>query len=206
MAKFVKKPIVVEAARWLRQGDHPKDDCFRPYEDTGKIPAEAREGKIVRHYRKPDDEPIDKPCKECGKSMFIHGWIDTLEGGHNVCPGDWIITGIKGEYYPCKNDIFLKTYEPYVDQIVEPLKLYAIAAKDNRVCLYTIDDSEFKVWFNFFKVHPNQPCMADAINAYKSVGYKCIQITIGSQNIKVIRPYNDKEHVCSKCGDYYEGD
>ncbi len=39
-------------------------------------------------------------------------WIDTLEGGHIVTPGDWIITGVKGEHYPCKPDIFELTYEP----------------------------------------------------------------------------------------------
>ena len=38
-------------------------------------------------------------------------WIETLEGGHVVTPGDWIITGIKGEHYPCKPDIFAMTYE-----------------------------------------------------------------------------------------------
>jgi len=44
--------------------------------------------------------------------MHNHGWIDTLEGGHIVCPGDWIITGIEGERYPCKPGIFEQTYEP----------------------------------------------------------------------------------------------
>lgn len=39
------------------------------------------------------------------------GWVDTLEGGHTVTPGDWIITGVKGEHYPCKPDIFEMTYE-----------------------------------------------------------------------------------------------
>jgi len=43
--------------------------------------------------------------------MHNHGWIDTLEGGHIVCPGDWIITGVKGENYPCKPDIFEATYD-----------------------------------------------------------------------------------------------
>ena len=38
--------------------------------------------------------------------------IDTLEGAYTVTPGDWIITGIKGEKYPCKPDIFEATYEP----------------------------------------------------------------------------------------------
>jgi hypothetical protein len=39
------------------------------------------------------------------------GWIDTLEGGHVVSPYDWIITGVAGEKYPCKPDIFEQTYE-----------------------------------------------------------------------------------------------
>ena len=39
------------------------------------------------------------------------GWVHTLEGGHEVTPGDWIITGVKGEHYPCKPDIFEATYE-----------------------------------------------------------------------------------------------
>ena len=43
--------------------------------------------------------------------MHDHGWVDTLEGGHIVCPKDWIITGVNGEHYPCKPDIFEMTYE-----------------------------------------------------------------------------------------------
>lgn len=39
------------------------------------------------------------------------GWVVTLEGGHIVMPGDFIITGVKGENYPCKPDIFEMTYE-----------------------------------------------------------------------------------------------
>jgi hypothetical protein len=40
-----------------------------------------------------------------------NGWVETLEGGHVVTPGDWIITGVKGEHYPCKPDIFKATYQ-----------------------------------------------------------------------------------------------
>ncbi len=40
------------------------------------------------------------------------GVIKTLEGWLTVSPGDWIIRGIAGEFYPCKPDIFAKTYEP----------------------------------------------------------------------------------------------
>jgi hypothetical protein len=46
-----------------------------------------------------------------GFRMDVDGWIQTLEGGHLVTPGDWIITGVHGEQYPCKPDIFEKTYD-----------------------------------------------------------------------------------------------
>ena len=39
-------------------------------------------------------------------------FVDTLEGTMEARPGDWIIKGIKGEFYPCKPDIFAATYEP----------------------------------------------------------------------------------------------
>ena len=38
-------------------------------------------------------------------------WIDTLEGRMEASVGDWIIKGIEGEFYPCKNNIFIKTYQ-----------------------------------------------------------------------------------------------
>lgn len=41
--------------------------------------------------------------------------IDTLEGTMTAQPGDWIIRGVQGEFYPCKPDIFAATYES-VDQ------------------------------------------------------------------------------------------
>lgn len=41
--------------------------------------------------------------------------IQTLEGFMHASPGDWIITGVKGERYPCKPDVFAATYEPAED-------------------------------------------------------------------------------------------
>jgi hypothetical protein len=40
------------------------------------------------------------------------GFIDTPEGRLRVEPGDWVITGIAGENYPCKPDVFRKLYTP----------------------------------------------------------------------------------------------
>jgi hypothetical protein len=55
-------------------------------------------------------KPGDHPAVQAAPQGM--GWCPTLEGGHVVTPGDWIITGIKGEHYPCKPDIFAATYEP----------------------------------------------------------------------------------------------
>jgi hypothetical protein len=43
-------------------------------------------------------------------------YVETLEGTHHVSVGDYIIQGVKGELYPCKPDIFNKTYEKAVEQ------------------------------------------------------------------------------------------
>ena len=108
MAMYRKKPVVIEATQWFKNGDHPRDNCYI-VEGTPSSPF-LSEGKIVRYYRNPDDSG-ERTCEHCGIIMHEHGWIDTLEDGHNVCPGDWIITGIKGECYPCKPDIFILTYD-----------------------------------------------------------------------------------------------
>ncbi len=100
--KVRKKPVVVEAHQWWCNGDHPEDGV-----STGQ---EFLEGAIVRRYRHPDVDGNER-CSTCGELMHDHGWIDTLEGGHTVCPGDFIITGVQGERYPCKPDIFWRTYE-----------------------------------------------------------------------------------------------
>ncbi len=42
-------------------------------------------------------------------------YVETLEGPLTVSPGDWIITGVQGEIYPCKPDIFTQIYEPAAD-------------------------------------------------------------------------------------------
>ena len=56
-------------------------------------------------YRK---KPIVIDAELCTEQTVIH----TLEGDMTAKPGDWIITGVAGEKYPCKPDIFEQTYEP----------------------------------------------------------------------------------------------
>ncbi len=73
------------------------------------------------------------PCPECGSAFSAHGWIGTLEGGHRVCPGDWIIEGIAGEFYPCKPDIFSATYEPVEEGTAEEKIRAALMAASDQI-------------------------------------------------------------------------
>lgn len=60
----------------------------------------------------PDDDIFPESLGVYQNQLSSTGYsINTLEGEHEVTPGDWIITGIKGEKYPCKPDIFELTYE-----------------------------------------------------------------------------------------------
>lgn len=52
-------------------------------------------------------------CEPCASPDVLK--IGTLEGDHIASPGDWIIRGVNGEIYPCKPDIFAKTYEAVTD-------------------------------------------------------------------------------------------
>lgn len=64
----------------------------------------------------PDNKPWPKGVVTTTESPTGYG-INTLEHTkikHEVTPGDWIITGVQGEVYACKPDIFEKTYEPVI--------------------------------------------------------------------------------------------
>jgi len=89
MTKFRKKPVVIEA----RQFAQPVD--------IGEL-ARWCGGEWRFSATKTDSR---------GKPLQVI-WINTLEGAMTAQPGDWIIRGVKGEFYPCKPDIFEQTYEP----------------------------------------------------------------------------------------------
>ena len=58
----------------------------------------------MKKFRK---RPVIVEAYQTDKEIFI----DTLEGKMKASPGDWIITGVHGEKYPCKPDVFELTYE-----------------------------------------------------------------------------------------------
>jgi hypothetical protein len=79
MAKYRKKPVVIEAIQY--------DGNFIPVKEFTELQA----------------------YKNGGKDDFV--FIPTLEGVMIASTGDWIIKGVNGEFYPCKPDIFEKSYE-----------------------------------------------------------------------------------------------
>ena len=81
MTKYRKKPVVIEAEQWW--------------------PGKRIDGVV--------ESPVLEPTDYNPEGVY--GQIETLEGVMTCTPGDWIITGVKGEKYPCKPDIFEATYE-----------------------------------------------------------------------------------------------
>jgi hypothetical protein len=103
VAKYRKRPVVIEAVQWWPPGDPRHDPKMLTH----------RKGNAVTpgDYRQSGDLYQFSTIKGMGDDIFL---IRT--GGPNdnvtVHPGDWIITGVNGEKYPCRPDIFEKTYEP----------------------------------------------------------------------------------------------
>jgi hypothetical protein len=91
--KYRKKPIVIEAIQW--NGNNESEICNFV-------------GSQLNIFRPPSHMEWD---------IFIPNdavviVIPTLEGDMHAQRFDWIVKGVKGEFYPCKPDIFEQTYEP----------------------------------------------------------------------------------------------
>jgi hypothetical protein len=111
--RMYRKTAEIEAHRWFKNGDHPDDHVGEMVDDPMGGPSYERlEGLVVRYFRRPEPEFAGNQHHEvCGYMWHYHGWIDDLEGGHNVCPGDWIATGVQGEHWAIKPDVFAASYE-----------------------------------------------------------------------------------------------
>lgn len=84
MPLFRKKPVVIEARQFFN--DNTTWEVLRWINEYKKL-----------DYSKWHEDTLTIP---------------TLEGDHKAAAGDWIIRGVKNEFYPCKADIFAMTYEP----------------------------------------------------------------------------------------------
>ncbi len=116
MALFKKKLEIVEATQWFKNGDHPEDGKETFLDAGGR--EYLKEGKVVRYYRNPFDD-AQRVCRRCSITMHDHGWMETRKGiqVEFVCPGDWIVTAANGDRFPCKPDVFDKSYTLIVDNL-----------------------------------------------------------------------------------------
>ncbi len=103
MAKYLKKPIVIEAQRWFPPGDLRHDPSM----------LTVRKGNSVNppDYLQLGDLYCAMPAKDLRMGNENIYMIKTLEGSMKVSPGDWVIIGVAGEKYACKPDIFAAIYE-----------------------------------------------------------------------------------------------
>ncbi len=62
-----------------------------------------------------------KPVVVTAERLMEPMVIKTIEGDMQANLGDWLIKGVRGEYYPCKDDIFRQTYEPVDNEGVRAL-------------------------------------------------------------------------------------
>lgn len=71
---------------------------------------------------------LDEVLSFCGHAHYDgEFYIPTLEGVMRAAPGDYIIKGLRGEFYPCKPDVFEMKYEPVDDSDSGRLKRHFIA-------------------------------------------------------------------------------
>lgn len=96
MAKYRKKPVEIDTIQWTG------DNYDEIYDFVGQKLGRVKIGFST-------------------SGAFDQLIIPTLEGEHRADVGDWIIKGVKGEFYPCKPDIFKQTYEPVLPKMIENL-------------------------------------------------------------------------------------
>ena len=99
--KFKKKPVVIEAFQ-MTEARRQDNAEWPEWLNVAWNKSQGEPGAVF---------PVDFPNSDGTDLLVIH----TLEGVHLVGFGDWIIQGIQGELYPCKPEIFEKTYDPVKD-------------------------------------------------------------------------------------------
>lgn len=106
MAKFRKKPVVIEA--------------FQMTEERRWDNSEWPDWLNQAWQKAPGENSVwidpDVAAVAPGHDSAAELVCGTLKGVHKITWGDWIIQGVKGEIYPCKPDIFAATYEPVEEE------------------------------------------------------------------------------------------
>jgi hypothetical protein len=103
-AVFRKRPVTIDAVQF-NAGEYTKGEWLElcPEANIGAPMSRDADGEIV-----PDSDLDSTDIR-----WFI---IPTLEGNHEASDGDWFITGVKGEHYFCKPDVFEQSYDTVTDR------------------------------------------------------------------------------------------
>lgn len=99
MTKYRKKPVVIEAVQWTGKNI----DIIKKFVGVS--------AKFHYYVTVGDMNAVSETPPNVG-DYGVGLTISTLEGDMQAKVGDYIIKGVNGEFYPCKPDIFEKTYEP----------------------------------------------------------------------------------------------
>ena len=99
MAMYRKKPIVIEARQFTGGHKCASDLLFWMLGGADTTGCEMDGRKLLS---------TPQGCYNAAQDCML---IATLEGSMAASPGCWIIKGVKGEFYPCRDDIFEATYE-----------------------------------------------------------------------------------------------
>ena len=94
MGFYRKKPVVIEAFRWTGGPDQEEDPVW--------FLEAMMDGRAFFGVYSGSTSEKDR----------VGIFINTLGGPHEASPGDWIIKGVEGELYLCKDSVFTATYDP----------------------------------------------------------------------------------------------
>ena len=140
--KYRKKPVVIDALQWTGTNKREMFDFLTDYQCTDQYMSAEGKNFYIDHWKVPG------------------GLVTkTLEGEHLANIGDYIIRGVCGEFYPCKPDIFKKTYEkvetiehlkstnwiPVDEKLPDPDKYILVSFFNSSIPMigrYTVDDND----------------------------------------------------------------
>lgn len=152
MTKFRKKRVIIEAWRW--------DESNATFTMLRGMGMEWMGHKGHRDH--PD------LCWDLR--------IKTLEGSLNVAPGDWIIRGVKGEFYPIKDEIFRETYESA--DVADPLEAQTAEIERLREQITALSGPAAALIADVSVRHPEEelhcPHMRSLADALAALGSTCI--------------------------------
>lgn len=100
--KYRKRPVIIDAWQFKATWHD-----LNPYSNEGFKAVYKRKVPTPTVEQFSSDDPLAPSQYPSEIQYFIH----TLEGEHRVIENDYIIKGVKGEFYPCKEEIFQLTYE-----------------------------------------------------------------------------------------------